>query len=840
MRAKGRASPARRQRSQTQPKDGVPSTTFAARERAPNRQIWPYLLAGLVVTLAAVAVTTVIAYRKAMRRADDLHAAAQRELNADTHPGRINATRILEAAPARANILARLGDQVVQVFGGAGLGAPAARRDAVLARVLAERVLRDAEINLRDRADAALVLASAHNTGLADAQLAALVRALDRRDLAAADAAILAMPESHRAQAPVRYHQAVLAYLRGERAVAARLNGQALEADAGYVPAELASLREQLERGQHARALAGYGQLETRLGRHVGAFVERRRAWVLTLNRDTVGVADLKKVLSNAGQDNADLSPHQLALVHETIGLYYVHRDQALARAELEKAAAAAPEQSQALIGLARLDLLGYRVPEAEARLAKVDARLPNHPAVRVEQARALLLRGDASGAVTLLRRVESPTLEGLLVEAQARLALSEPAAAATALRRAVPLGKGLSDIGYYQLLADVSAKNKPISALENLKTMANPKVGAVLWDDALPNRAYGIALMRSNRLKEAVQVLKGVGAAFPKDHRAAAALCMAWRLRLDAKPALAACRAALRVNPYDMNVARLGSRIAEEYADFGAVLALLEPAKARGPELTRRLARAYATLNDTGKLTDLLRRSGTGATNAYLTALDLMARGKPAEALAPMAKAAEGLPSDEWVHLSHARLLLAQGDSRGAQKVFERVAKRSRLPHAQMGLARVALLNNKWNAANAAVRAAGKLAKTSLSHPRVRAEALALEGRIALYKSGRRGWRTAKRSFRAAARIAKELPELLVGRGLLAEQSRDLDGALRAYGRAVQVSPRDAEAHYLFGRFLMNNTEQRDQAIKTLQKAIDLDPRGRYGDLSRRALKGR
>ena len=54
-----------------------------------------------------------------------------------------------------------------------------------------------------------------------------------------------------------------------------------------------------------------------------------------------------------------------------------------------------------------------------------------------------------------------------------------------------------------------------------------------------------------------------------------------------------------------------------------------------------------------------------------------------------------------------------------------------------------------------------------------------------------------------------------------------------------MQVSPGDAEAHYLFGRLLLNSTEQRDQAVKTLQKAIDLDPRGRYGDLARRALKG-
>lgn len=822
----------------------MPSTTFAAHERVAGRQIWPYLLAGLVVTLAAVAVTTVIAYRKAMRRADDLHANAQRELNADTHPGRINATRILEAAPARANILARLGDQVVQLFGGEGLDAPAARRDAVLARVLAERVLRDAEIDLRDRADAALARSRAHTaegdrSPLPDTQLAELIRALDARDLAAADAAVAAMPEADRARAPVRYHQARLAYLRGEREVAARLIAQALDADAGYVPAELASLRVQLERGQHARALAGYGQLETRLGRHVGAFVERRRAWVSTLTRDTVGVADLKKVLSNAGQENADLSPHQFALVHETIGLYYLHRDPALARAEFEKAVAAAPEQVHALIGLARLDLLSNKVPAAEARLATVEARLPNNPEVRVEQARAQLLRGDASAAVTTLGRLPFPTLEGLLVEAQARLALSEPTAAATALRRAVPLGKGLADIVYYQLLADVSAKNKPVSALENLKTMANPKVGAVLWDDALPNRAYGIALMRTNRLKEAVQVLKGVQAAFPRDHQAAAALCMAWRLRLDAKPALAACRAALRINPYDMSVARLGSRIAEEYADFGAVIALLEPLTARGPELTRRLARAYAANTDTAKLTDLVRRSGTGATNAYLTALDLIARAKPAEALAPMAKAAEGLPSDEWVQLSHARLLLAQGDSRGAKKVFEAVARRTRLPHAQMGLARVALLNNKWGEANAAVRAAGKLAKTSLSHPRVRAQAMALEGRIALSKSGRRGWRTARSRFRAAERIAKELPEVLIGRGLLAEQSRDFKGAMQFYGRAVQVSPRDAGAHYLFGRFLLNNTEERELGVSTLQKAIDLDPRGRYGDLSRRALKG-
>lgn len=79
----------------------------------------------------------------------------------------------------------------------------------------------------------------------------------------------------------------------------------------------------------------------------------------------------------------------------------------------------------------------------------------------------------------------------------------------------------------------------------------------------------------------------------------------------------------------------------------------------------------------------------------------------------------------------------------------------------------------------------------------------------------------------------------MLVGRGLLAQQKSDLTGAVRAYGRAVQVSPRDAEAQYLYGKLLFTETEQRDAGRTALQKAIDLDPRGRYGDLAKRVLKG-
>lgn len=801
--------------------------------------MWPYILAGLVISLAAITVTTVVAYRNAVRRAEGALTMARRDLNVETHAGRINATRNLEATSESTNLLATLGDRVIRLFGGAGLTAPAAARNALLARVLAERILRDAEVHLRERAATAFGRAKASAPSSPDTRLAELVLALDARDLGAADAALEAMDARTAAGAPALFYRAHLALLRGQRSEAATLVTQALKADPGYVPAELLMLEFQLERGLNERALAGYADLLVRVSDHVGVYVAARRARVRTFDKDGAAVADLRKVLRNLEKDNAEMSPAQLALLHDTIGLFFTHGDSAVARAEFDKAATAAPERTHYLVGQARLDLLAYRLPDAEGRLERAAARYPNDPAVRVEQARARLLRGDASGAIGILSALEHPNVEGLLIEAEARLALSEPAAAVDALRRAKRISAGLLDVEYYRQLANVAAKNNPTEALKTLKSMFNPTVGARLWDEALPNRAYGIALMRANRLKAAVEILTSAHAAYPKDHRAPAALCAAYRLQLKARPALSACRAALKINRYDLSVARMGSEIAEQFADFGAVIALLEGLSTEDPELLRRLARAYMQVGDRTKVTQLLRRSGAGGTNKYIEALDLIARQTPAGALGPMAKAAESLPDDEAVQLSHADLLLKQGDSRGALKVYARVAQRSRLPHAQMGIARVALLKNDWRTASTAVAAAIRLARSSLSHPRVRSEALALEGRIALSKSGRAGWRKARRAFAAAERLAKELPAILVGRGLLAEAQRKPDAALQYYGRAVQVSPRDAEAHYLFGRLLLSATDQRDDAVKILQKAIDLDPRGRYGDLARRALKG-
>ncbi|MEZ4472363.1 MAG: tetratricopeptide repeat protein [bacterium] len=108
----------------------------------------------------------------------------------------------------------------------------------------------------------------------------------------------------------------------------------------------------------------------------------------------------------------------------------------------------------------------------------------------------------------------------------------------------------------------------------------------------------------------------------------------------------------------------------------------------------------------------------------------------------------------------------------------------------------------------------------------------------MTLQTGGRRGLRAATRFFAEALQAEKELPAALVGNGLLAEQQQRFDEAVRLYGRAIQVSPKDPEAHYLLGRLLLQTPGTTDQGREMLTQARTLDPRGRFGSLAKGLLQ--
>lgn len=67
--------------------------------------------------------------------------------------------------------------------------------------------------------------------------------------------------------------------------------------------------------------------------------------------------------------------------------------------------------------------------------------------------------------------------------------------------------------------------------------------------------------------------------------------------------------------------------------------------------------------------------------------------------------------------------------------------------------------------------------------------------------------------------------PALKAERGLLARSMGETDAAIEYYGKAVELSPKDAELHFNYGEALQAKPSRRDEAIAQYKLALDLKP---------------
>ncbi|MCB9547162.1 MAG: tetratricopeptide repeat protein [Myxococcales bacterium] len=815
-------------------------TVAPASRPAPRRRRWPIVVITAGVLALAGTFALLAGYRQAARAADELVTRARRSLNDDTYLGRVNATDMLVAGVEPPGALGRAADALVRFAGRPGLAGPEADRRALLARIEAERVGRDAERDRLPKATEALAEARGLAPDALDTRLADITLRLFRQELEAAQTALDALPGDQRDTAAAQQLYAEVALARGDRPRATDRAATARGKDAGFVPAQLLVLQLQAERGDTQGALEGLKVLGERHRSHVGVYVAYQRLRVQEGEQAAEAVTALQSVLEKNGEV---LSPDQRALIQDTMGLYYVRSgDIESARTAYTIANKTVPDDPRYSVGLARLDLLEYKLDAAERVLREATRQHPGEPAFITELARAHLLRGDPSGALAELKRLSAPDIDALLLIARSQLDLSDPNGALETLAAAERQAPALLDVDYYRLLAKVRAGVTAEAALKQLGEPRATGAGEQLWEAALPGRAHGMALAHRGDLDAAATVLTETFAAHPRDFLSAFELCLVEARRLRGREALKACRAALTINPHNLKAAELSAEIAEATLDAGAVIAALEPLRERTPEMTRRLARAYVALERVGSAAALVpeRREGApeDATDRSVRGLVLLATGRGEEALPLLQAAADELDKDAWAQIALADLLLDQGDARKAAAVYRKAGKLSRLPFASLGAARAAMRNNDWQQALVDARVAERQARRSLSHARLRGEALAIQGRVTLQTGGRRGLRAAARFFAEALKAEKELPAALVGNGLLAEQQQRFDEAVRLYGRAIQVAPKDPEAHYLLGRLLLQTPGTTEQGRDMLNQARVLDPRGRFGSLAKGLLQ--
>ncbi|MEZ4467014.1 MAG: tetratricopeptide repeat protein [bacterium] len=412
------------------------------------------IFAGIIALAATFALLA--SYRTAWRSADDLVARARRSLNDDTYLGRVNATEMLVAGIEAQSALARAADAVVRLIGRPGLAAPEADRRALLARIEAERVCRDAERDRLGRATDALAEARALAPESLDTRLADIMLRVHRQELEAAQTALDALPADQRDTAEAQQLYAEVALARGDRARATDRAATARGKDAGYVPAQLLVLQLQAERGDAQGALEGLKVLGDRHRSHVGVYIAYQRLRVQEGEQAAEAVTALQSVLEKNGEV---LSPDQRALIQDTMGLFYVRSgDIESARTAYTIANKTVPDDPRFSVGLARLDLLEYKLDAAEKVLREATRQHPGEPAFTTELARAHLLRGDPSGALAELKRLASPDIDALLLIARAQLDLSDPNGALETLAAAERQAPALVDVDAYRLLAKVRA----------------------------------------------------------------------------------------------------------------------------------------------------------------------------------------------------------------------------------------------------------------------------------------------------------------------------------------------------------------------------------------------
>ncbi|MFN3196815.1 MAG: tetratricopeptide repeat protein [Bradymonadia bacterium] len=812
-------------------------------------------LGGLVMALVLGLLSTwrYIAVADAL---DDTLAETEKSLQDGNFISRVDGSERLPEAIEAGDPLARAGDALMQLLGKGGIEARQARGQALLARLHAERValygdLPDLEAAQTTLARARTAAPEAIDTGLAEALMA-----LHGHQYDSARTLLQNLATKASGHPEIEYVLARVALAEGQREVALDRLRATLKLDPEHVNAHM--LMARVKRGDAQEALQAYDEiLEARNAQHVDTRIARGRLQIESRPNQSIEAVEQLKMMLQVEQPQ--MSQAQVARIHEAIGTFYLkNNDVDVARRAFKSAVDAAPDDPRFATGLARLDLAEFKLTEAEAMLARAISLVPESATHRAIMARLRLLQGDPGGALKQLDAIERPDAEALMLRGQAHLDLAQWREAERALEKAVRADSGLLDAEIrLQLAAYLNGRALGLSRLEEIQK-GQVRSGMRLEDPTLPHRAFGQALARSKSrddVRKAMAQFKQAVLSQPDDFRGQYAMCRLYMRLANADGALTHCKTTVRINPHFAPAVLDQSAISEAQRDAGGVIASLAPFIEQRPShpqnspAVRRLARAYvhrgltlAGSNDgerfLRKAEGLINNSKLNVNEAsrrYVRGLLFSARGEQKRALPELAAASDQLSNDPYVHLSHADVLMRQQAPGKAASYYRRAVKAGGLADAALGAARAALSLGDGKMALNSANEAERLALRSLSHPRVRAEALSIQAQVAFERGGRRDRAKAERLAQRALKISADLPSALITLGRLAEGSGALDVAAARFQRATQVDLRNPEAQYRLGRLLVTQDETRGQGMEMLSQVINLDPDGRWGQLARR-----
>ena len=123
-------------------------------------------------------------------------------------------------------------------------------------------------------------------------------------------------------------------------------------------------------------------------------------------------------------------------------------------------------------------------------------------------------------------------------------------------------------------------------------------------------------------------------------------------------------------------------------------------------------------------------------------------------------------------------------------------------------------LEEEKWDDAIAAFTKATEIDNTFAEAFLGRADAL----------RGLEDYSTALQSYRQAENINPKLPRIYLGRGICARELGDINLAISDFNNAMELDRNDPEIAANLGDLLVNNTQDPSNALRVLNKAVELD----------------
>ncbi|MBU0550784.1 tetratricopeptide repeat protein, partial [Myxococcota bacterium] len=780
-------------------------------------------LIGISVTLALVLGAAQWRLWSASRRLERVHQEALATLRDGNFQGRLDVAARLEAETVPQDPFTRLGRLSARLLGLRPLEAAQQARLALRARVAAERLTLFGEGDMALATRQAIQQAQAVGADGLDLTTALALEALARGQLAEAQAAFdRAGPQAKADPEGALLHARLLAAAGDSEQALSVAEGAALVEGASILvrafAVDLRAARLDPE------ALRGYAAILQEV-EHISSEIARQRLKIALDDDPLSAVGYLKDRL----RGEARLAPAQQAAIHDALGLYHTKRGELeAARAAFEAARAAAPDDPRFATGLARLALRQFKLDEAEALFKHALLVAPGRSEYHVELARAQLYRGDPAEALAQLKAVQRPHLDALLIKGQAQLMQDDPRGAAESLAEAAKLKPKEPQVRLLRIYAAYLSGQR---AEQNMELLALLKDRTIDEDRALPWLVYGGALLHARQPTTAAKALQQ-GLSLQRDFRLYDLLCQAEAQRFRAREALDACYAALKLNPYYLPSADMAASIAEAHEDIGAIIKALAPlSKGRlSGSALRRLSRAYVQQNRLEQAQALLQVAQTEGDRRYVEGLLAVKLHDVVRARDHLTAAAAALSSDPWVQMAVADFLMQIGDPAKAGAYYAQAMQLTGGPWPALGAARAALLQDDWRQALKLANKAVRLSQRSLSHPKQRAQAIALKG-LAMLKSGKRGnIRRAKSFFDLAVKIERDLPYALLGRGLYAASRGADDEAVQLLHRAASVAPADPEIGFHYARFLFSRQDTRAQGAQELKRVYDMDPGGMWG----------